>query len=96
MDRLVVTIGPAEGVGDNEPTLGLYGAAVVNGQELPDVHDIDVFFEALTNSGPLPLFTCTCGVFGCGGYYIGVAHGADAWIWRNRSPRTTRRTPPTS
>ena len=24
--------------------------------------------------------TCTCGVFACGAYYIGVAHGADAWI----------------
>ncbi len=86
MDQLAVTIAPAEGVGDNEPTLGLYATAGVNGQDLPEVLDIDAFFEALTGSGPLPLFTCTCGAFGCGGYYIGVAHGEDAWIWRNRYP----------
>jgi hypothetical protein len=86
MDQLAVTLTPAEGAGYNEPTLGLYAAAVVNGQELPEVLDIDVFFGALTGTGVLPLFTCTCGVFGCGGYYIGVAHTADAWIWRNRYP----------
>jgi hypothetical protein len=84
MDQLVVTIAPGEGAGYNEPTLGLYASAVVNGRELPDVIDIDVFFEALTGSGPLPLFTCTCGVFGCGGYYVGVARDDSAWIWRNR------------
>src|SRR5918911_3209724 len=84
MDQLTVTFAPAEGVGYNEPTLGLYASAVVNGQELPEVLDIDVFFEALAGTGVLPLFTCTCGVFGCGGYYIGVARTAEAWIWRNR------------
>ncbi len=84
MDQLAVTIAPEEETGHGEPALGLYASAVVNGQELPHVLDIDVFFEALTGSGPLPLFTCTCGVFGCGGYYIGVAYGDNAWIWRNR------------
>ena len=84
MDQLTVTFAPAEGVGYNEPTLGLYASAVVNGQELPEVLDIDVFFEALAGTGVLPLFTCTCGVFGCGGYYIGVVCTAEAWIWRNR------------
>jgi hypothetical protein len=90
MDQLAVTLAPAEGVGDNEPTLGLYASAVVNGQDWPEVLDIDVFFLALTGTGVLPLFTCTCGVFGCGGYYIGVACTAEAWIWRNRySPDDT-------
>ena len=73
MDQLAVTIAPEEETDYGEPALGLYASAVVNGQELPEVLDIDVFFEALTGSGPLPLFTCTCGVFGCGGYYVGVA-----------------------
>lgn len=86
MDQLAVTLAPAEGAGYNEPTLGLYAAAVVDGLELPEVLDSDVFSEALTGTGVLPLFTCTCGVFGCGGYYSGVAHTADAWIWRNRYP----------
>jgi hypothetical protein len=84
MDQFAGTIVLAEGAGDNEPTLGLYAAAVANGQELPEVLDIDVFFEALTDSGLRPLFTC--GLFGCGGYYISVAHGADAWIWWNCYP----------
>ncbi len=84
MDQLTVTIAPEEETGHGEPALGLYVSAVVNGQELPDILDIDVFFDALTGSGPLPLFTCTCGVFGCGGYYVGVARGDDAWMWRNR------------
>ena len=59
MDQLVVTIAPSEGAGYNEPTLGLYASAVVNGQELPEVLDIDVFFEALAGTGVLPLFPCT-------------------------------------
>src|SRR5579872_4127979 len=93
MDQWAVTLAPAEGAGYNEPTLGLYAAAVVNGQELPEVLDIGVFFGALTGAGVRPLFTCTCGVFGCGGYYIGGARTAEAWIWRNRYP-PGRRTEP--
>ncbi|SRR5579883_2394583 len=84
MDQLAVAIAPVEETGYGAPALGLYASAVVNGQELAEVLDIDVFFEALTGNGPLPLFTCICGVFGCGDYYIGVAHGVDARIWRNR------------
>ncbi|RJX37660.1 hypothetical protein D3P09_22060 [Paenibacillus pinisoli] len=27
------------------------------------------------------MFTCTCGIFGCGGYYVDVVHRAQYIIW---------------
>lgn len=31
----------------------------------------------------LPLFTCDCGTFGCGGYYVDVTLLPDALVWEN-------------
>jgi len=84
MDQLTVTIAPEESRAYYEPALGLYATAIVNEQRCPDVLDIDVFFEALSGSGLLRLFTCTCGFFGCGGSYVEVICEESAWIWRNR------------
>jgi hypothetical protein len=41
----------------------------------------DIFFETLINQGKFPLFTCTCGIFGCGGYYVDVIYNQDGVIW---------------
>lgn len=27
------------------------------------------------------MFTCTCGIFGCGGYYVDVVHNNETMIW---------------
>lgn len=45
--------------------------------------DIDVFFDSLIHGGVKPLFTCDCGTFGCGGYYVEVIHSDEAYIIRN-------------
>jgi hypothetical protein len=67
VDKLAITVAPKEVGGHAEPAIGLWATAVVNGCELPEVLDIDMFFQALTTSALLPLFACDCGVFGCGG-----------------------------
>lgn len=77
MDILAVSV-------QQEQRLGLYATAVVNGQELSGILEIDAFFTALTSDGLYPLFTCNCGVFECGGRYVDVLCGAGAWVWRNR------------
>jgi hypothetical protein len=55
----------------------------INGHKLDrnEVFVEDVFFESLLNPGEYPMFTCTCGIFGCGGYYVGVAHDNETMIW---------------
>ncbi len=57
----------------------------INGTRMPYVLDNYVFFKtAIHTSGRLPLFTCGCGYFGCGGYYVDVECTDEAWILRNR------------
>ncbi|MEK3786894.1 hypothetical protein [Paenibacillus sp. FSL K6-1230] len=46
-----------------------------------EVFVVEEFFKSLLNPGIYPLFTCTCGIFGCGGYYVEVIHEADRIIW---------------
>ena len=48
-----------------------------------DILDIEAFFAAWNAAGLVPLFTCTCGSFGCGGYYVGVSSDARAWVLRD-------------
>jgi hypothetical protein len=84
VDKLGITVAPKEVGGYDEPAIGLWATAVVNGCALPEILDVDTFFQALTASGLLPLFTCDCGVFGCGGYYVGVTSTEVSWTWRAR------------
>ena len=44
---------------------------------MPDILEIDGLFEAIQSEGKKPVFTCGCGNFGCGGYYIEVIHTQD-------------------
>lgn len=55
----------------------------INGHKLDkdEVFVEDVFFESLCYPGHYPMFTCTCGIFGCGGYYVDVVHDNEAMIW---------------
>lgn len=44
----------------------------INNKKIGDQLDIHELFSRLDQTGKLPLFTCTCGVFGCGGHFIEV------------------------
>lgn len=45
--------------------------------EMKDIINIDGLFNIVDNAGYQPLFTCNCGDFGCGGYYVKVLHKDD-------------------
>lgn len=55
----------------------------INGYELDEdeVFLEDVFFNSLRYPGKYPMFTCTCGIFGCGGYEVDVVHYNDTLSW---------------
>ncbi|WP_334076638.1 hypothetical protein [Paenibacillus sanfengchensis] len=55
----------------------------VNGHKFDEdeVFVVDVFFQSLLAPGKYPMFTCTCGIFGCGGYYVDVYHEDHSVIW---------------
>jgi hypothetical protein len=54
------------------------------GQKMKDILDIDGLFMMIESEGFIPLFTCSCGSFGCGGYYINVSHNIDGLILNNK------------
>lgn len=66
--------------------IGVWVRVSLDGEQQPDILDIDEFFQALATrpTGLVPLFTCECGSFGCGGYWIASDVEPEAWIWRNR------------
>jgi hypothetical protein len=41
----------------------------------------NIFFNSLLSPGKYPMFTCTCGIFGCGGYFVEAAHNNETMIW---------------
>lgn len=43
--------------------------------KMKDILDIEGFFNSILEEGYQSLFTCSCGNFGCGGYYVKVIHG---------------------
>ncbi|MBP2654661.1 MAG: hypothetical protein H6Q73_2230 [Firmicutes bacterium] len=53
-------------------------------RKMQDILDVAVFFQAIVKSGRYPLFTCGCGCFGCGGYYVDVECTDKDWILRNK------------
>ncbi|MFU1795607.1 hypothetical protein ACM1RC_17230 [Paenibacillus azoreducens] len=55
----------------------------INGDKLDEdeVFVEEEFFKSLLSPRKYPMFTCTCGVFGCGGYYVEVIHESDELIW---------------
>lgn len=52
-----------------------------NKLEEDEVFVVEEFFKSILSPGIYPLFTCSCGVFGCGGYYVEVIHEAERIIW---------------
>lgn len=93
MDTLSVSISPYEA------NLALDGyvftvTAIVNGRSLPDWLDVDEFFSSLHQSGRLPIFNCSCGCLGCGGYYMDVHAEARSVTWANRYKTDGKREAP--
>jgi hypothetical protein len=46
-----------------------------------EVFVVTEFFNSLTSQGKFPMFTCSCGIFGCGGFHIDVRYKDDSVIW---------------
>jgi hypothetical protein len=51
---------------------------------MKDILDVDALFSTIESEGYIPLFTCSCGSFGCGGYYINISHTTDGLLLRNK------------
>lgn len=62
---------------------------VINGEQCDneEMFVVEQFFNSLLHPGEYPMFTCTCGIFGCGGYYVNVSHTSEGILW------STERTP---
>jgi hypothetical protein len=57
----------------------------INGIKLNEDEDevfvVTEFFDSLTHQGKFPMFTCSCGIFGCGGFYVDVKYKKKTVIW---------------
>ncbi|MBV9689605.1 MAG: hypothetical protein JO202_07825 [Ktedonobacteraceae bacterium] len=82
MDRIKITIEQ-----DGHIT---FIEVLINGNEMPKVLDVETFFAIKQLNGLVPLFTCGCGEFGCGGYYVDVSCTDSALILRNSYHRLNR------
>ncbi|MFS0873981.1 MULTISPECIES: hypothetical protein [Paenibacillus] len=51
-------------------------------QDEEEVFVIDEFFNSLAKQGEVPMYTCSCGNFECGGFYINVMYKKDIVIWK--------------
>ncbi|WP_312522686.1 hypothetical protein [Anaerospora sp.] len=54
--------------------ISLFIEVEIKDVKMEDILDVDVLFLAIQEQGYLPLFTCSCGNFSCGGYYVKVSH----------------------
>jgi hypothetical protein len=55
----------------------------INDNALPGILNVEAFFAIKQENELVPLFTCGCGDFGCGGYYVNVSCTETAFILRN-------------
>lgn len=84
MDNIKITI-EQESVDDGAMFVSVY----INGHEMRKILDLETFFALKELHGQVPLFTCGCGVFGCGGYYVDVSPTQEALIIHNSYHRFT-------
>ena len=78
MDRIKITI-KQESVDDG----AIFIRVQINDNELPGILNVEAFFAIKQENELIPLFTCGCGDFGCGGYYVNVSSTDTALILRN-------------
>jgi hypothetical protein len=78
MDRIEITI-EQESVDDG----AIFIMVQINGNDLPGILNVEAFFAIKQENELVPLFTCGCGDFGCGGYYVNVSCNETDVILRN-------------
>ena len=78
MDHIKITI-EQESADDGAILIGVQ----INGNDLPGILNAEAFFAIEQENELVPLFTCGCGDFGCGGYYVNVYCTDTAVILRN-------------
>ncbi|WP_430883362.1 hypothetical protein [Fusibacter sp. JL216-2] len=61
----------------------IFVTLVADGKKMEDILDIHEFYRSLSNEGVFEYFTCTCGIFGCGGFYSKVKHTESAYVLEN-------------
>jgi hypothetical protein len=85
MDRIKIII-EQEQVDDG----ALFIQVRINDHDLPRILNVEAFFVIKESNGLVPLFTCGCGIFGCGGYYVNVSCTDTALILQNSYHRFNR------
>jgi hypothetical protein len=78
MDRIKITIEQDNGNGG-----AIFIEVQINDNDMHGILNVDAFFTIKHENGLVPLFTCGCGDFGCGGYYVNVSCTETAFILRN-------------
>ncbi|HEY6285487.1 MAG TPA: hypothetical protein VIX20_07485 [Ktedonobacteraceae bacterium] len=78
MDQIEITI-KHESI-DGE---AMFVVVQINGNDMPGILNVEAFFAIKQENELVPLFTCGCGDFGCGGYYVNISCNETGLILRN-------------
>ncbi|WP_028775918.1 hypothetical protein [Shimazuella kribbensis] len=82
MDQIQIDIDQDDSAISNQ-AISLFVTVYINNKKQTDILDIDEFFQSIQDPGIYPLFTCDCGFFGCGGYYVHVTHDEQGYRLQN-------------
>lgn len=78
MDRIKINIEQ-----ENVDNGAIFIRVKINDNDLPGILNVEAFFAIKQENELVPLFTCGCGDFDCGGYYVNVSYADTALILRN-------------
>lgn len=62
-------------------TITLYVNEIRLNEDAGEVFVVTEFFNSITHQGKFPMFTCSCGIFGCGGFYVNVNYKNKCVMW---------------
>lgn len=82
MNNWKLTYNHEESVASNN-LISLYIEVEFEGQKMKDILDADSLFSMIESDGFIPLFTCRCGFFGCGGCYVKITHTPKGIVLNN-------------
>ena len=63
--------------------ISLFVEVEFEGHKMKDILNIEGLFSVFREQGYIPMFTCACGTFWCGGYYVKIEHLADGIVLKN-------------
>ena len=78
MDQIEITIKQEDSDGE-----AMFVGVHINGNDMPGILNLEAFFAINQENELVPLFTCGCGIFDCGGYFVNVSCTDTAFILRN-------------